>query len=117
MSFALTKTENHVSNNVIKIFIVVLILGIIVFSFYESTLDPDKRDDEKLNFWIILLINTILTVGGFMITIAANYVVEVYSLQKIDNTISDSIYALRPNRRDSIALHELDNIFKVSEPK
>lgn len=88
--------KSRISSKTIDVLIIVIILGVIIFSLYESYLDPDKRDDEKLNFGIILFINIILLVGGFLTTIVANYIVEVYSLQKIDNKLINIIEKVKP---------------------
>lgn len=88
--------NSGISNKTIDVLIIVIILGVIIFSVYESFLDPDKRDDPKLNFGIILFINILLLIGGFLTTVVANYIVEVYSLKKIDNKLVNIIEKVKP---------------------
>ena len=50
----------------------------------------------NINIYLLIFINILLTLGGFLITVVGNYITENYTLQHIDSKINQLVQNQKP---------------------
>ena len=110
-SSKLIQLEKFISKQFLIFLIIIFIFGIIGISYYESEYDPDK---EYLSFWTLFLVNTVLSIGGLIVTVVANYITEKYTLDYLNHRF-DKLAEHTANQGRRASLSVVDTVDQVKQ--
>ena len=72
----------------IFIFLLLMISGIVGFSYYEKKNISDKKNIDII---LLILINSLLILSGLGLTVLGNYITNRITLEKIDHKVHEQV--------------------------